>query len=150
MPSYGDRSSATARRDAALGRVAFARRGAFIAAAGLSGGFAALISALAPGKTLAQIHPRAAAASPASATTTAAPAPKMPRLRTPAELGLQAPSRAPQAASAPAQPAPAQQAPAQQAPVQQAPVQQAPVQQAPVVTPAGPVVSSAPVVSGGS
>jgi hypothetical protein len=143
MPSYGDAAS---RRDAALARLAFARRGALIAAAGLSGGFAALVSALAPGKSLAQLHPKpvvAAAPVPAPVVTP----PKMPRLKSAAELGLQAPSAPPQAASAPAQPAPVEQAPVEQAPVQQAPVQQAPVQQAPLVTPAAP---SAPVVSGGS
>src|ERR1700752_4083196 len=118
MPPSVDRAAATSRRDAALARLKLARWVTFLAAAGLSGGFAALVSALAPGKTLAQIHP---AVTPAPATTPATPPPKIPRLQTPAELGLQAPSGAPQAAPAPAQPAPAQQAPAQQAPVQQAP-----------------------------
>jgi hypothetical protein len=148
MPSYGDASAATSRRDAALARLAFARRGAFVAAAGLSGGFAGLVSALAPGKSLAQIHPKPVVTAAPVVTSIVTP-PKMPPLKSAAALGLQGPPAPPQAALSPVpvEQAPVQQAPVQQAPVQQAPVQQAPVQQAPVVTP---VVPAAPVVSGGS
>ena len=137
-------SLAARERDAALGRVGRTKRWVILGAAGLTAGFAALVSSVAPGKTLKH---GAIAARSAGATTTrprSTGSTKMPRLASASQLGLQSPGAAPQ--SDPAQSAPAQQAPDPSGntgntgntgvPAQTTP---APVQQA-----------SAPATSGGS
>lgn len=128
------RSTAQFERDAAIHRVGWTRRAAIGAAAALTAAIAAVVSAIAPGRTLGASRPlkTVAESAPAHRSTSV---PRMPALASPSQLGLVAGS-APQPDQA--QQAPAQSPPVQQPPVQQAPVQQAPVQQAP------------PVVSGGS
>ena len=138
MARIGARQSAAQlQRDGALRRVGLTRRVAIGGAAALTGGIAAFVSAVAPGRTLgatgtANARYEAAyrrylaerAQALASASTT------MPPLASPSSLGL--------AAGAPPQAAPAPQ-------VQSSAVQPAAVQPAPVA-PAPPPV----VVSGGS
>src|SRR5690349_14464883 len=96
------RSLAALQRDAALRRVSRVRRGALLAAAGLTAG-------IAPGRSLG-------AKSRWTATTAGRPAPKpkvmpasMPPLASPGALGLQGPSEAPQPAPQPSTPAPSDQ-----------------------------------------
>jgi hypothetical protein len=137
-------SLAARERDAALGRVGRTRRWVILGAAGLTAGFAALVSSVAPGKTLKHggIATRSAAATTTRPRSTGST--KMPPLASASQLGLQGPGAAPQ--SDPAQSAPAQQAPDPSGntgntgntgvPAQTTP---APVQQA-----------SAPATSGGS
>jgi hypothetical protein len=121
-------SHAALERDAALGRVGRTKRWAILGAAGLTAGFAALVSSVAPGKTFK--HGGTAARSAAATRTRprSTGSAKMPPLASASQLGLQGPGAAPesdQAQSAPAQttPDPAQVAPAQTTP---APVQEAP------------------------
>ncbi len=84
-------------RDAALNRVGHVRRWTIIGAAALTAAFAALVSAVAPGRTLrSRTYARGlvtsgARARPASVST------QMPPLASPSELGLNAPGEAPQA-----------------------------------------------------
>jgi hypothetical protein len=96
-------------RDAALDRLGRARRWIIVAAAALTAGFAALVSAVAPGRSLG--HTR----TPAAPRQTAAAAAVMPPVASPSELGLQGPNEAP----APAQSTPAPQAAPQPQPVPQ-------------------------------
>lgn len=112
-------------RDAAIARIARARRVTILGAAALTAGLAGVISAVAPGRSFgakASRHGVTAAAS--SRPVTAA---RMPRLDSPSQLGLQAPGSPPQAP-------------------QSAPPQQS--QPAPVAP--QPASSSGAVVSGGS
>jgi hypothetical protein len=133
-------SGAQQERDAALVRIARARRATIVGAGGLTVGRAAFVSAIAPGHSLGakvvatklSADANTTGATPARATSRSrTSALRMPSLASPSQLGLQRPDGAPQ-------PAPTQQStPTQQAapsqPSQPAPVQQsAPVQQAPV------------------
>src|SRR5581483_290191 len=136
MPRVREQSSrpmAQLQRDAALQRLSRVRRWTLIGAAGLTAGAAALVSAVAPGRSFgAKARPPVPNTTTTATTSTARP--KMPPLASASQLGLQGPAEAPQAAPAPqSSPAPAPApAPAQAAP-----------------TPA-PAQSSAPPVSGGS
>jgi hypothetical protein len=129
------RSQAQLSRDAALLRVVRTRRFVIAGAAALTAGFAAVVSSIAPARTVR----RTAAVPPTATRAKARSAPaslKMPPLASPGDLGLQGPTSVPQVAqssSAPSVPAPSQQS---------APVQAAP---APAPVPAAPTV-----VSGGS
>jgi hypothetical protein len=113
------KSMAQLERDAALVRVSRLRRWTIGGAAALTAGFAAFVSAIAPGHSLGARR----AASGESAARGAATAPRsarLPPLASPGQLGLQGPSSNPQPAPSPTQSAPA---PTQQAPP--APTQQA-------------------------
>jgi hypothetical protein len=106
----GQRSKSLAQleRDAALSRVGRARRWLIVAAAALTAGLAALVSAIAPGRTLgarAQVRVPVTNGSVRSASAT-----QMPPLASPSTLGLRGPSVGPQAA--PSQSGPSQAAPA--------------------------------------
>jgi hypothetical protein len=144
-------SHAALERDAALDRVGRTKRWAILGTAGLTAGFAALVSSVAPGKTLK--HGQTVLRSAAATTTRPRPtgATKMPPLASASALGLQGPSQAPQSDSTQsAAPDPSQQAPdpSQAAPAQTTP---APVQQAPAQTTPAPVQQApAPATSGGS
>jgi hypothetical protein len=152
-----NRSLAGLRRDAALIRVSRTRRALFVGAVGLSAGLAALVSAIAPGRSLAAKSPLRTAASDstltvasAGASTTSASAarrgaPRMPPLASPGELGLQAPDAAPQAPS----PSPDQSAGSSGSGATAQPAAPAQSQAAPAPQPAPPA-SSGGVVSGGS
>lgn len=153
------RSLAQLERDAALDRVGRTRRWVIIATAALTAAFAAVVSAVAPGRTLAAHRQPGTATVAATAARTPAPnvtSGRMPPLASPSSLGLQGPSQAPQPApeQAPA-PAPPQPSPdpSQSAsapdPSQSTPAQPGPAQSQPVPQPA-PVAAPAPVVSGGS
>lgn len=93
-PDRPDRPHAVLERDAALARVGRTRRWVIGGTAALTAGAAALVSAIAPGRSLG--------AKPASVKTSAAPvttantaAPQLPPLASPSSLGLAAPSAAP-------------------------------------------------------
>jgi hypothetical protein len=123
------RSLTSGDRDAALVRVARTRRWLLGGAAALTAGLAALASALVPGRSLASKHPTTTTGTTGPAKTpTRKTEPALPPPASLAQLGLQAPSQAPQPAapqpdpsqqSAPAQPA----APAQPQPQPSAPSQ---------------------------
>lgn len=153
-PSHGlaprNKPLAGLQRDAALIRISRTRRALFVGAAVLSAGLAAVVSAIAPGRSLgAKPTLRTGASSSAVSTTasiagaaaTRSSAAQMPPLASPSELGLQAPDAAPQAA--PSQSAGASGAGSTSQ--QTAPAQQAASQPAPAPAPA-----SGGVVSGGS
>jgi len=101
------RPPAALARNAALRRVSRTRRWVIAATAALTAGFAALVSAVAPGHSVAsQYEPRSAAESRAGGPSGL---PAMPAPANPADLGLQGPSQAPtpapdQSQSPPSQP----------------------------------------------
>ncbi len=135
-----DRRAAVHQRDAALLRVVRVRRATIIGAGALTAGLAALVSALAPGRTLgAKLKVHSAATTARVAPRASSVKPRMPPLARPGQLGLQAPGSAPQASSPPASAPQAAPAPAQPAPSQAAPSQAA-----------APQPSAGPAVSGGS
>jgi hypothetical protein len=83
------RGSKSLQRDAALGRIARTRRWLIAGAAGLTAAFAALVSAVAPGHSLAARH--------ASGTESGSTSPdQLPPLANPSSLGLQGPSSPPE------------------------------------------------------
>jgi hypothetical protein len=128
------RSEAQLQRDNALQRVGWTRRAVIGATAALTAGFAALVSAIAPGHTLGATKRVSRVATPAPTTSTrAAATTRMPPLESASQLGLVA-GGAPQAAQPQPQPQPQAQSAAP------------PVQQAPPVTQVAPPVA----VSGGS
>ncbi len=90
------RAQARSDRDAALVRVRRVRGGVIAVAAGLTAGFAALVSALAPGRTLGAIKHSDTAGSPVQTADVATNVRlRMPSLAGPAQLGLQGPGSAP-------------------------------------------------------
>jgi hypothetical protein len=106
-------------RDAALARVVNARRWVILGSAGLSAGFAALVSTSPPSKASIRSAKRPVA-SPVTTRPSSNRAPSLPPLPDGSALGLQGPSQAPQGdASQSAQSDPNQQA--QSAPAQSAP-----------------------------
>jgi hypothetical protein len=141
-----DRSRAVLMRDAALARVGRTRRWVIVGAAALTAGFAALVSAIAPGRSLAS---KTSSGVPASETASAGSVaassssssrssiPAMPPPASAGDLGLQSPGQAP---------APDDQSQSQSAPSQPQPT---PSQPQPQPAPA-PVAPSSGVVSGGS
>jgi F0F1-type ATP synthase membrane subunit c/vacuolar-type H+-ATPase subunit K len=133
--------SAQRARDEALRRVRRARGLTIFGAGALTAGLAALVSAVAPGRSLGARTKVAAATS----RTTSAPRRsatvelRMPPLASASQLGLQAPGQAPQAVAPSDQGAPAAPQQSDPAPQQSAPVQPQPV--APQPAPSGGVVS---------
>ena len=94
-----------------------------IGAAALTGAIAAVVSAVAPGRSLGDKAKGAASGATVPAAKRSSRA-EMPPLASPGALGLQSPAEAPQSAPAPqAAPEPAQSAPAQSAPAESAPAQ---------------------------
>ncbi|MBV9002738.1 MAG: hypothetical protein JO304_27025 [Solirubrobacterales bacterium] len=108
---YRSRSPAARTRDAALARVGRTRRWVIAGAAALTAGIAGLVSAVAPGRSLAsKSHvPAATARSSPSGSTI----PPLPPVASAGDLGLQGPGQAPSAPdqsqpqSVPSQPPPA-------------------------------------------
>lgn len=101
-------------RDAALARVVNARRWVILGSAGLSAGFAALVSTSPPSKASIRSAKRPVA-SPVTTRPSSNRAPSLPPLPDGSALGLQGPSQAPQSdPNQQAQSAPAQSAPAPQ------------------------------------
>lgn len=138
------RSLAQLERDAALNRVGRARRWVIIAAAALTAAFAALVSAIAPGRSFgagAQNRGDARALKSVRTPARAATA-RFPPLASASDLGLQGPTQAPQSTPDPASAAAQAQA---SAPPAQAPVAQAPAPSQAPASSGGPAV-----VSGGS
>jgi hypothetical protein len=154
------RSPAQLERDAALDRVGRTRRWAMAGAAGLTAAFAALVSVVAPGRTLAA-RTRGGGATEARTATPSTSSAQMPPLASPAQLGLQSPEQPPQAAAAPSQPSsdPSQagsgtaQAPSGPSQTGSNPSQAAPTPSAgsdPSQAAPTPAPAPAPAVSGGS
>jgi hypothetical protein len=132
------RSAAQVDRDAALIRVSRTRRLVLGAATALTAGIAALVSAVAPGKTSASTAGHSVTSGAPGFRASAASSNRMPPLATPSELGLGA-GEAPRAAHSTTAPVQSVAPPAQAAPA----AQSAPAQVAP--SPA-----AGAVVSGGS
>ena len=114
------RGLAQQERDSALQRVGRTRRWVIAAAAALTAGFAAIVSAIAPGRTIGA-HAQTRALGLGSTRTPPRPlaSTRMPPLASAQDLGLQGPSSAPQAAPTPSQqaaPSPSQAAPSQSQP----------------------------------
>ena len=159
MSTTDPRSRAILDRDAALARVRRTRRWVIAGTAALTAGFAALVAALTPGRSLASKSPAAtevASASGGSATRvrSASSVPQLPPAANPDSLGLQGPSQPPQAASSPSQsqsqsasPQPQSQS-APSSPQSSAPAQSTPPAAAP--QPAPQPSGGGGVVSGGS
>ncbi|MDQ6842484.1 MAG: hypothetical protein M3025_08700 [Actinomycetota bacterium] len=97
-----DRRLAALQRDAALARVTRARRWVITATAALTAGIAALVSAVAPGRSQGATHLRSSVV----AASSSAPALPLPLAAGPGALGLQGPAQAP-GAPAPQMAAPA-------------------------------------------
>jgi hypothetical protein len=131
MTGRRSQSLAQLERDAALARVNRVRRWTFVGAAGLTAGVAALVSAVAPGRSLGAKTRLAEEVALRQVPRTSS-RPQMPPLASAGELGLQGPSSSPQAAQAQTQ----------------APTQD-PSQAAQTPAPA-PASVPAPAVSGGS
>jgi hypothetical protein len=89
-------------RDAAIARISRTRRWLIGAAAGLTAGIVALISAVAPGRSFAAHSTAAASGSPrpVSSTASARASTKLPPLEGAQALGLGGPAQAPQASAA--------------------------------------------------
>ena len=103
MTGRPDQSRAVLARDAALARVGRTRRWVIAGSAALAAGFAALVSAVAPGKTL-KASGRAEAAAPTRSTPSSGRSsaiPAMPPAASAGDLGLQGPDQAPAAAPPP-------------------------------------------------
>jgi hypothetical protein len=126
-------------RDAALARVSRTRGWVIAGAAALTAGFAGLVSAVAPGRTLSKNTAAGAQTASASAPTASSSSaiPQMPPPANPSDLGLQGPNQVPSSPNDPQ---------SQSAPPQPQP-QPDPSQAAPAPAPAPP---PPPVVSGGS
>jgi hypothetical protein len=106
MSTASSPSRAALMRDAALARVGRTRRWVIAGTAALTAGFAALVSAVAPGRSLASKSGAGtgSVATPAASTLGPGSLPSMPPPANSSELGLQGPNQPP--ASAPSQPAP--------------------------------------------
>jgi hypothetical protein len=104
MTQGSGRTRAALARDAALARVRRTRRWVIAGSAALIAGFAALVSAAAPGRTLGSTSQARTGASTAASRSPASSSaiPKLPALANPSDLGLQGPDQAPQ--SVPSQP----------------------------------------------
>jgi hypothetical protein len=141
MNSRVDRSRAALARDAAISRIGRTRRWVIAGTAALTAGFAALVSAVAPGRSLASKSPSAAKtttdARPSSSTTAI---PQFPPAANPSSLGLQAPNQPPQSVPSSPSTTPPQSSPAPTTPSAPAPQPAAP-QPAPQSSGGGGVVS---------
>jgi hypothetical protein len=123
MNSRVDKSRAALARDAAILRVGRTRRWVIAGAAALTAGFAALVSAVAPGRSLASKSPSGTrtTADPRTSSTSSA-IPQFPPAANPSSLGLQSPGQPPQSVPNPPQStAPAPTTPAVPAPQPVAP-----------------------------
>jgi hypothetical protein len=91
-----DRSRAVLLRDAALARVRLTRRWVIAGAAALTAGFAALVSAVAPGRSLSSSSSKSPSARADLATRGAGSAlPSMPAPASAGDLGLRSPGQGP-------------------------------------------------------
>jgi hypothetical protein len=144
MTTNDDRSRAVQARDAALARIRRTRRWVIAGAAALTAGFAALVAAVAPGKSLAPKSPVQTEASTgsSSARTASSTIPELPPAANPDTLGLQGSSSQSQSGPSQAQSS----APTQ--PTQ--PAQPTPPASPPQSSPAPQSSGGGGVVSGGS
>lgn len=143
-----DRVAAQRSREAAFARIGRVRGLTILGAGALTAAIAAVVSAVAPGRTLgaktvATVATHHSARVSRTRSSTHPGALKMPPLASPSQLGLGGPGAPPQASSQPQQSSPAPQTQTQSQPSAPAPQSSAPVQPAPQSAPG-------PVVSGGS
>ena len=149
MTTTDNRSRAVMARDAALDRVRRTRRWVIIATAALTAGFAALVSAVAPGRSLASKSATGTEVASSSsqsangASSGSSVVPQLPPAANPDSLGLQGGGQAPQSAPSPSQnSAPSQSTPPQTStPAQPSPPASAPQPAAPQSSGGGGVVS---------
>jgi hypothetical protein len=148
MTTNNNRSRAVQARDAALRRLRRTRRWVIAGTAALTAGFAALVSAVAPGRSVASksaVRTEAstgASSSSSSARIASSAIPQLPPAANPDSLGLQGPSQPPQ-------PVPSQQqnsTPSQNS----VPPQSTPPASTPQSSPAPQSSGGGGVVSGGS
>ncbi len=102
MSSDSTQSRAALARDAALARVGRTRRWVIVGAAALTAGFAALVSAAAPGRSLASKPATRTEVSTGSSSAV----PQLPPVASPSTLGLQGPTQPPKAVPSPSSPTP--------------------------------------------
>jgi len=146
MNSRVDRSRAALARDAAMLRVGRTRRWVIAGTAALTAGFAALVSAVAPGRSLAsKSKERTATTVTTASRASSSVIPAFPPAANPSSLGLQSPNEPPQ--SAPSQPQSTTPAPQSTTP---APTPSAPAPQPVAPQPAPQSSGGGGVVSGGS
>jgi hypothetical protein len=103
MTRGNDQSRAVLARDAALARVSRTRRWVIAGTAALTAGSAALVSVVAPGRSLASKQPAGAAAVAHSSSSSASAIPRLPPAANPSTLGLQGPDQPPQSIPSPPQ-----------------------------------------------
>jgi outer membrane biosynthesis protein TonB len=145
MRRVGVERDAALARDAALRRIRLTRGWMVAAAAALTAGLAALVSAVLPGKSLGA-KSRVAIA---PARTTSAATPALPPPASAAQLGVGSPSGQSEQVSPPATAPQPDPQPAPESAPQPAP-EPAPQQAAPAPAPAAPSGGGGGVVSGGS
>lgn len=138
-----DRAAAQRDREAAFARLSRVRGATVIGAGALTAAIAAVVSAVAPGRTLGAKAPAQRTASAPKTSRTHVSALVMPPLEKPGQLGLQGPASPPQS-SPQSQGTQSQSSQSQSQPQPQAQTQ---TQSAPAPAPAP---QPAPVVSGGS
>jgi len=105
MRTNDNRSRAVLARDAALARVRRTRRWVIAGAAALTAGFAALVSAVAPGRSIAEKSAAKSGVRTEASTSgsSSSAIPQLPPAANPDTLGLQGPSQSPQPDPAPEQ-----------------------------------------------
>jgi hypothetical protein len=109
MDPNNTRSRAVLARDAALARLGRTRRWVIAGTAALTAGFAALVSAVAPGRSLAPksaVRTVASTGASTGATASSSAIPQLPPAANPDSLGLGSPGQAPQSVPNPPAPAP--------------------------------------------
>jgi hypothetical protein len=154
MTTNNNRSRAVQARDAALRRLRRTRRWVIAGTAALTAGFAALVSAVAPGRSLAsksEVRTEAstgASSSSSSARSAASAVPQLPPAANPDSLGLQRPSQPPQ--SVPSQQQNSTPPQSSTPPQNSVPPQSTPPASTPQSAPAPQSSGGSGVVSGGS
>ncbi len=123
-PGRDDKSRAALARDAAISRIGRTRRWVIVGTAALTAAFAALVSAVAPGRSLASKSTGRTSTTTAgtgararSSSSSVTAIPQFPPAANPSSLGLQSPNQPPQ--SVPSQPQTTTSAPAPSAPAPQ-------------------------------
>jgi hypothetical protein len=102
--STSNKSSAALARDAAIVRVRRTRRWVIAGTAALTAGLAALVSAVAPGRSLAsKTSSHAGTTTGAGRSASSSAVPQLPPVANPGTLGLKGPSQAPQSVPNPPQ-----------------------------------------------
>ncbi len=96
-----DRRLAALQRDAAIARIGRVRRWMIVATAAMTAGVAALVSAIAPGRSSGAVNQAYSSVHVAASGSSSGSALQMPAPAGAGALGLQGPAQAPQSAPAP-------------------------------------------------